>query len=73
MGHYERIKSLKEGDFKRLTGVKPRTFEKMAEILRAAFAGKKRLGGRPNKLCIEDMPLMALEYLRECRTYSQLT
>jgi hypothetical protein len=69
MGHYERIKSLKEGDFKRLTGVRPGTSEKMAEILRAAFAGKKRLGGRPNKLCIEDMLLMALEHLRECRTY----
>ena len=69
MGHYERIKSLEEGDFKRLTGVKPGTFDKMAEILRAAFERKKRLGGRPNKLCIEDMLLMALEYLREYRTY----
>jgi len=69
MGHYERIKNLKEGDFKRLTGVKPGIFDKMAEILRAAFEGKKQLGGRPNKLRIGDMPLTALECLRECRTF----
>ena len=60
---------LKEEEFRRLTGVKPKTFEKMAEILHAAHTRKKRIGGRPNKLTVEDMLLMTLEYLREYRTY----
>jgi len=69
MGKYEGIQGLKTEAFRRLTGVKPETFEKMAEILRAAHKRKKQQGGRPNKLSIEDMLLMALEYLREYRTY----
>jgi len=60
---------LKELNFRRLTGVYPKTFQKMVEILRAAHLKKKARGGRPNKLSIEDMLLMALEYWREYRTY----
>jgi hypothetical protein len=56
-------------DFRRLTGVYPETFDKMVEILKAAQAKKKARGGRPNKLSVEDMLLMALEYWREYRTY----
>jgi hypothetical protein len=41
----------------------------MVEILRAAHIQKKLKGGRPNKLSIEDMLLMSLEYWREYRTY----
>ena len=69
MSHYERIKGLGEGELRRLTGVKPKTFEKMVEVLKEAFAIKKQQGGRPNKLCLEDMLLMTLEYLREYRIY----
>jgi hypothetical protein len=69
MGKYEDIKGIKAEAFRRLTGVKHQTFEKMVEILRQAHEVKKRRGGRPNKLSIEDMLLMALEYLREYRTY----
>jgi hypothetical protein len=69
MSRYEQIKGLKESEFRRLTGVKPTTFDKMVEVLNKAFAEKKRQGGRPNKLCVEDMLLMTLEYLREYRTY----
>jgi hypothetical protein len=36
MGKYDDITNLKEEQFRRLTGVKPQTFEKMVEILRAA-------------------------------------
>jgi len=60
---------LREINFRRLTGVEPKTFEKMVEILRSAQVQKKKRGGRPNKLSIEDMLLMALEYWREYRTY----
>lgn len=66
---WENIKGLQPQQFRRITGVKRYTFEKMIEILIAADAQKKARGGRPNKLCIEDRLLMALEYLREYRTY----
>ena len=55
--------------FRRLTGVWPETFKKMLEILEAAQLQKKRKGGRPNKLSMEMMLRMALEYWREYRTY----
>ena len=55
--------------FRRLTGVYPQTFAKMVEILKEAHQKKKARGGRPNKLSIEDMLLMTLEYWREYRTY----
>lgn len=41
----------------------------MVEILSVADRIKKSSGGRKNKLCIEDQLLMALEYIREYRTY----
>jgi len=41
----------------------------MAQIMTVADAQKKAKGGRKSKLCIEDRLLMALEYLREYRTY----
>jgi hypothetical protein len=69
MSKYEQLSGLIDSQFRRLTGVKRKTFEKMAEILLSAHSQKKRRGGRPNKLNINDMLLMALEYLREYRTY----
>ena len=65
--------NLKAINFRRLTGVYPETFEKMVEILRKAQIKKKARGGRPNKLSIEDMLLMALEYWREYRTYYHIS
>lgn len=69
MKRYEGSKILAREDFRRQKGVYPETFTKMAEILRAAHARKKAKGGRPNKLKVEDMLMMALEYWREYRTY----
>ena len=66
---YEKLKSAPDAQFRRVTGVKRTTFEKMIEILKEAHKIKKSKGGRPSKLCIEDMLLMALEYIREYRTY----
>ena len=66
---YEQIKSLEDEKFRRLTGVKKATFEKMTAILREAEIKKKVQGGRNSKLIIEDRLLMALEYIREYRTY----
>ena len=66
---YEILQILNDIAFRRRTGVYPKTFDKMVEILRAAHKEKKHKGGRPNKLSIEDMLLMSLEYWREYRTY----
>jgi len=66
---YEKLKAFKDEEFRRLTGIKRATFEKMIAILNEAEEAKKRLGGKPNKLIMEDRLLMALEYLREYRTY----
>lgn len=66
---YQKIKNLSDGQFRRVSGVKRTTFTRMVEILTEAQTKKKSRGGRPNKLCIEDMLLMALEYIREYRTY----
>jgi hypothetical protein len=66
---WESIKDLSPTVFGRLTGVKDTTFIEIVAILQKAHDKKKQLGGRPNKLCIADMLLMTLEYLREYRTY----
>ena len=66
---FNEARSLSDSQFRRATGVKFKTFSKMVEIVRSAHKKKKKKGGRPNKLTIEDMVLMTLEYLREYRTY----
>jgi len=62
---WKSVRDLKDGDFKRLTGIKRSTFDKMIEILKEAELIKKRQGGKPNKLIMEDRLLMCLEYLRD--------
>jgi hypothetical protein len=69
MMKYEIIKELDDEKFRRLTGVKRVTFEKMLLILNEAEKKKKAKGGRKAKLILEDRLLMALEYIREYRTY----
>jgi hypothetical protein len=70
---YAQVKGLEDDKFRRLTGIKCTTFEKMIAILNAADTKKKANGGRKNKLCIEDQLLMALEYIREYRTYFHIS
>lgn len=70
---FESVSKLSGEEFRRLTGVKRETFEKMVELLREGRNAKKALGGRPNKLGVEDTLLMALEYLREYRTYFHIS
>ncbi len=69
MKRFEGTNIISREDFRRQKGVYPETFEKMTEILYRAHERKKAKGGRPNKLRIEDMLMMALEYWREYRTY----
>ena len=61
---YENIKDWKDADFKRLTGVKLETFEKMPEVIKTELPNF----GRPPKLKRADQLLMTLMYWREYRT-----
>jgi hypothetical protein len=65
---YEQIKNLKEAEFKRLCGVKPKLFNEMVDILKQELPKPRQRGGQA-KLIIEDQLLIALEYWREYRTY----
>ena len=47
---WESIKNLLPEKFRRLTGVKKLTFEKMTEILKEAYNKKRLRGGRKTKL-----------------------
>jgi hypothetical protein len=61
---YENIKDWKDSDFKRLTGVKRETFEKMLAVINKELPNF----GRPPKLKRADQLLMTLMYWREYRT-----
>jgi len=61
---YENIKDWKKSDFKRLTGVKRETFEKMLAVINKELPNF----GRPPKLNRADQLLMTLMYWREYRT-----
>ena len=60
---YEQVKILSDEQFRRLTGVKRVTFDRMIKILEEADKKKKAKGGRRNKLSMENQLLMALEYI----------
>ena len=70
---FEQIKDESEEGFRRLTGIKRTTFASMLSILRKAEIVMKARGGKPNKLALEERLLMALEYLREYRTYFHIS
>ena len=69
---YEKIAEYPDTKFRRITGVKRATFEKMTEILRKGYEEKHRRRGRKPKLSIENLLLATLEYLREYRTYAHI-
>ena len=68
----ENLKSYSNEQFRRITGVKRPTFEKMLEILRPKLKEKLSKGGRKPSLTLEEMLLAALEYWREYRTYAHI-
>lgn len=65
---YWKVKQLSATKFKRLTGVKRKTFQVMVRVVKAEDKKKKK-SGRPPQLRIEDQILITLQYLREYRTY----
>ncbi len=67
---YEQTKSLTEGEFKRLFGVKRQTFDEMVGVMHQ-YTKLKKTSGSP-KLSREDQVLVALKYWRSDRTYCNL-
>jgi hypothetical protein len=63
---------LNEEQFRRITGVKRNTFNKMIQILQEAESERRSRGGPKPKLTLEEMLLATLEYLREYRTYAHI-
>jgi hypothetical protein len=68
----DNLKKASDANFRRITGVKRKTFDTMVKILNEAHIEKKKKGGRPNTFGVEIMLLMALEYIREYRTYATI-
>lgn len=66
---YDQVKDLRPDLFRRLTGVKPTIFARMMVTLRRAEKQIRKHGGTEPKLILEDRLLLALEYMREYRTY----
>jgi len=66
---FETVKDLDDEKFRRLTGVKRSTFDKIVGILNDSIKGRIVNSGRKKKLSLENSLLMTLEYIREYRTY----
>ena len=73
---YEIIKSYSDKQFRRICGMKKKTFDKSIEILNAKYAEEHsknvRNSGRKPTLIMEDKLLATLEYLREYRTMAHI-
>ena len=65
---YENIRHLSAEKFKRLCGIKPETFRRICEFVRAELKRRQKKSGRPTVLSIEDQILLTFEYWREYRT-----
>jgi hypothetical protein len=61
-----------EHTFKRMFGVKIKTFNKMIEILEKEYGKMHKKGGSPPKMCVEDKLYATLKYLREYRTMEHI-
>ena len=69
---YEKSKKLSDKNFKRLIGVKRKTFDAMVSELRDAYEEKHKRGGRLPKLSVENQLMLALEYWRQYITFAEL-
>jgi hypothetical protein len=62
----------KEHTFKRMFGVRIKTFNKMKEILEKEYGKIHKKGGSPSKMSVEDKLYATLKYLREYRTMEHI-
>lgn len=73
MAKFDTVKDLPDEKFKRLTGIRRKTFEKMIGLLQEQYKKDRSKGGRHRSITLEDSLLMTLEYLREYRTYYHIS
>ena len=66
---FKETRDLEDVKFRRLTGVKVLTFNKIINLLEESIRNRKAKSGRKKKLDLANCVLMTLEYLREYRTY----
>jgi hypothetical protein len=69
---YEKSQKLSSANFKRIIGVKRKTFEEMVSALKTAYVLKHKQGGRNPKLTLENQLMLTLEYLRQYITFAEL-
>lgn len=67
--NYRQVKQLPAEEFRRLTGIKPDSFQAMFKVLQGVEKEKRKRGGSPHDVALADRLLMTLEYWREYRTY----
>lgn len=65
-------KEMSNKQFKRLFGMSKNIYKKIVEILEKAMENQRKKGGAINKLTVEDMFKMTLEYWIENRTYANI-
>lgn len=66
---FDKLKTIKNAELLRLTGINDVIFNKILEILKVEELKKFKNGGKFNKLSLENRLLMSVEYWREYRTY----
>lgn len=69
---YEELKGLNDKKFKRAIGIKREVFEFQVAILEEALEEKRKKGGRPSKLSVENILLLMYSYLRDYTTFLKL-
>ena len=69
---YWQARKLPSREFKRVTGVRRKTFQLMVRVVKTQQKLKKK-PGRPSKIIIENQVLLTLQYWREYRTYYHIS
>ena len=72
MERFERALKLPNAQFKRIIGTTKAVFQKMLEILQAAYDQLHVAGGAPPDLSVGDKLLITLQYYREYRTMEHI-
>ena len=72
MGRGKKNYNDKVHTFKRMFGVKPKTFMKMQEVLENEYERMHQKGGGPPKMSVENKLYATLKYLREYRTMEHI-
>ena len=68
----KRIAKLKSEQYQQIFGVRKATFDRMLEIMKAAYVKLHEQGGKPPKLSVIDKLVITLCYWREYRTYRHI-